>query len=788
MRSLLQVLCVLSALVATGYSLSCTECVGSTDTSCTGPSITCPADHVCVSSYTVLTAGGIETKIFTRTCESKSKCGINGSITLPTYKSQMGSSCCTTDDCTPSMPTLPANNNIKNGVTCRTCISANSDYCYTSDTIECTGDEKMCLLQSTKISGSISSTVAIRGCATESICNVGRQSLSNGDKNMEVKTNCIKGGYSLTCIGCIDMADTSCTGSSISCPADNVCLSSYTVTTVGGIEISTLFTRSCELQSKCDMSGSIIIPNGKIKTTTSCCTTDNCTPPIPTLPANNYVKNGLTCPSCVSANSDWCYPSDTIQCTGDEKKCLIQSTKISGSISSTVAFRGCATESICNIGSQYVSDGGTNIEVKTSCTNQGHSLSCAVCVNMSGTSCTGPSITCPADNVCMSSYTVTTVGGIETNNIFSRGCELQSKCVISGSISIPNGKVKMSSSCCTSDNCTPPIPTLPADNSVMNGLTCRACASADTDECYTSDTMECTGSEKMCLLQTTKKTGYSLSCRECVGMAGTSCTGSSITCPAGNVCISSYTVTNIGGIEAINLARGCESQSQCGMSGSISTALSTIKTSTSCCTTDNCTPPIPTLPADNNVKNGLTCRTCVSADSNWCYTPDTMQCTGDEKMCFLQSTKISGSSSLTTAVRGCATQSICNMGSQSSSSGGTTVDVKTSCTNGRSSSLTTAVRGCATQSICNMGSQSSSSGGTTVDVKTSCTNGRSSSSLTTAVRGCATQSICNISSQSSSSGGTTVDVKTSCTNGSNGLYPGYFFPAVVALMLIKLLF
>ncbi|MEE6521185.1 hypothetical protein FKM82_019265 [Ascaphus truei] len=61
-----------------------------------------------------------------------------------------------------------------------------------------------------------------------------------------------------------------------------------------------------------------------------------------------------------------------------------------------------------------------------------------------------------------------------------------------------------------------------------------------------------------------------------------------------------------------------------------------------------------------------------------------------------------------------------------------------------------------------------------------------SSSLTTAVRGCATQSICNIGSQSSSSGGTTVDVKTSCTNGSNGLYPGYFFPAVVALMLIKL--
>ncbi|MEE6515850.1 hypothetical protein FKM82_024972 [Ascaphus truei] len=189
-------------------------------------------------------------------------------------------------------------------------------------------------------------------------------------------------------------------------------------------------------------------------------------------------------------------------------------------------------------------------------------------------------------------------------------------------------------------------------------------------------------------------------------MAGTSCTGTSLTCPAGGVCMSGYTVSRLGGIEATKMfIRGCESQSQCGMSGSFTIPDGTTKTSTSCCTTDNCTPPIPTLPANNNVKNGLTCRTCVSADSNWCYTPDTIQCTGDEKMCLLQSTKISGSSSLTTAIRGCATQSICN-----------------------------------------------------------------------------------ISSQSSSSGGMTVDVKTSCTNGSNGRYPGFFFPAVVALMLIKLLF
>ncbi|XP_075462395.1 phospholipase A2 inhibitor and Ly6/PLAUR domain-containing protein-like isoform X1 [Ascaphus truei] len=205
MRSLLQVLCVLSALVATGYSLSCTVCVSSSGSSCTGPSITCPDDNVCESSFTVLTAGGIETKIFTRNCEPQTRCGLKGSYTLPAYKTKMGSYCCATDNCTPGIPTLPADNSIKNGATCPTCTSANSDYCYTSYTIECTGDEVWCLLQSTITSGSISSTVAQRGCATATICNhgyhsasnIGNQSASSNGLTTEVIIKCSNGNIGL---------------------------------------------------------------------------------------------------------------------------------------------------------------------------------------------------------------------------------------------------------------------------------------------------------------------------------------------------------------------------------------------------------------------------------------------------------------------------------------------------------------------------------------------------------------------------------------------------------------
>ncbi|XP_075462387.1 phospholipase A2 inhibitor and Ly6/PLAUR domain-containing protein-like [Ascaphus truei] len=194
MRSLLQVLCVLSALVGTGYSLSCAVCVNMSGTSCTGPSMTCPAADVCISSYTVNTTRGTQSDFFARSCAPKNKCVMSGSISLPEVKIKLANSCCTSDNCTPSMPTLPADNNVKNGLTCPTCASANSDNCHTPDTIECTGDEEWCLLRTTKISGSISS---LRGCATESICSIGRESASFGNISTAMNTSCTDGSVGL---------------------------------------------------------------------------------------------------------------------------------------------------------------------------------------------------------------------------------------------------------------------------------------------------------------------------------------------------------------------------------------------------------------------------------------------------------------------------------------------------------------------------------------------------------------------------------------------------------------
>ncbi|KAM3921581.1 phospholipase A2 inhibitor and Ly6/PLAUR domain-containing protein-like [Leptodactylus fuscus] len=134
------------------------------------------------------------------------------------------------------------------------------------------------------------------------------------------------------------------------------------------------------------------------------------------------------------------------------------------------------------------------------------------------------------------------------------------------------------------------------------------------------------------------------------------------------------------GSPSVSLTKGCTVSSQCNFNGSMSMLLGNLRMVISCCSTDNCVPSIPALPPTNSSRNGLVCRSCVSADSSWCYTSDTMRCTGEENKCLLQTTKVAGI--LSTAIRGCATKSLCDLGSQSQIIEGVSTDVKFICTSG----------------------------------------------------------------------------------------------------------
>ncbi|XP_077312661.1 phospholipase A2 inhibitor gamma subunit B-like [Lithobates pipiens] len=208
MSPLLHILCVFLALVASGYSLSCTECLSSSD-SCTGPSVTCPSGSACGAQYRETWFKGVlASKQYMMLCVPQNSCNVIGSFSQPNYvKVKMGTSCCTSNQCTPSLPSLPRDSSGSNGLTCRSCVSLDSAWCYTPDTMQCTGEENMCLLQTRKGSVKPMESKAIRGCATKSICDFG--SLSSSSKGVKTENICTSGssglqsGFYLPAVICI---------------------------------------------------------------------------------------------------------------------------------------------------------------------------------------------------------------------------------------------------------------------------------------------------------------------------------------------------------------------------------------------------------------------------------------------------------------------------------------------------------------------------------------------------------------------------------------------------------
>ncbi|PIO15020.1 hypothetical protein AB205_0022530, partial [Aquarana catesbeiana] len=73
-----------------------------------------------------------------------------------------------------------------------------SDYCYTSDKVECTGDEMKCGLMARRLSGTVTKNDSLRGCATRSYCEIfGNQMTTIQELNVDSKMFCSDGAADL---------------------------------------------------------------------------------------------------------------------------------------------------------------------------------------------------------------------------------------------------------------------------------------------------------------------------------------------------------------------------------------------------------------------------------------------------------------------------------------------------------------------------------------------------------------------------------------------------------------
>ncbi|KAM3923128.1 uncharacterized protein RB166_012235 [Leptodactylus fuscus] len=179
-------------------------------------------------------------------------------------------------------------------------------------------------------------------------------------------------GHSLSCIECTDASDVPCTGPVKTCLPGQACLTIYTLVSAAGVPMSKLIKTSCGYRSQCSNNGSYSILQTSVLAGSSCCFTNGCTPPLPTLPSTTSEKNGVTCKTCQTLSESPCDSDTYMDCTGSETKCISQVTKTTGW--QTTATRGCATRNLCTITHEEGTFGALKYSRNTNCTDGGASL------------------------------------------------------------------------------------------------------------------------------------------------------------------------------------------------------------------------------------------------------------------------------------------------------------------------------------------------------------------------------------------------------------------------------
>ncbi|XP_067280099.1 urokinase plasminogen activator surface receptor-like [Pseudorasbora parva] len=165
----------------------------------------------------------------------------------------------------------------------------------------------------------------------------------------------------------------------------------------------------------------------------------------------------------------------------------------------------------------------------------GHSLSCYECSGMTG-SCSGQAVkTCPSGFSQCSSSTIVTKMGDMTSKVMNKECAPVCQ---SGSLNV--GIMRMSTSCCTTDQCN--AQDAPDSSSNPNGKTCYSC---DGQTC--SNTVKCSGAEDRCIKATGNFGGQSLVLKGCASKSICDATSvssfQSSSCCEGNLCNGAQSVT-----------------------------------------------------------------------------------------------------------------------------------------------------------------------------------------------------------------------------------------------------
>ncbi|KAM4016348.1 uncharacterized protein ACNLHF_002705 isoform 2-T2 [Anomaloglossus baeobatrachus] len=183
----------------------------------------------------------------------------------------------------------------------------------------------------------------------------------------------------MLCVKCVGENEKSCRGIAQKCSsATDECISVIELTKIGAKETS-LFMRMCGNCSE-QKTGFVRFERGILKINATCCNTNNCTPPVPTIPPDKgfpkdeKVKgNGIRCKSCFAFHARNCDCNTYVNCTGAETRCISRYMSASGGHNHATAMRGCTRTEMCEFTkSPEISTklNTTRIKSNSSCSNE----------------------------------------------------------------------------------------------------------------------------------------------------------------------------------------------------------------------------------------------------------------------------------------------------------------------------------------------------------------------------------------------------------------------------------
>ncbi|XP_030399219.1 phospholipase A2 inhibitor and Ly6/PLAUR domain-containing protein-like [Gopherus evgoodei] len=161
-------------------------------------------------------------------------------------------------------------------------------------------------------------------------------------------------GGAISCYNCTSSEGYNCTTNQAPCTsAVNSCITIARDEEQGDEDKEkTVYEKKCNSDDRlCNQFYGLTAGAYRLRWNSTCCRADSCNVPEITLQPSSRVPNGLSCRSCFARGSDVCVPTEVLNCTGLQTRCIqFAATAGQGFESLRVAFMGCATRSLCDVG------------------------------------------------------------------------------------------------------------------------------------------------------------------------------------------------------------------------------------------------------------------------------------------------------------------------------------------------------------------------------------------------------------------------------------------------------